>query len=231
LQWGLGSLPGVLLLYAIPSLITVTGGVRPVFELIVAANVLVAFAAVLLPDRLQPASNAIGPRRPVGFSADVGVGVWIALYGLCAFYLGITGGWSFLGRIATESGLTAQYAGTVLAIGTAASSAVAFVAGGIGDRGARLPSMTAAIAAMLAGLALIAFWSTRVGYAVGTIVFIGLATFILTFGTGIISRLDKTRKHQGSRPQRLAPGRFSVRPSRGSFPKPEAPERCCWDVG
>jgi MFS family permease len=49
-QWGLGSLPGVLLLYAIPSFITVTGGVRPVFELIVAANVLMAFAAIFLPD-------------------------------------------------------------------------------------------------------------------------------------------------------------------------------------
>jgi DHA1 family inner membrane transport protein len=190
-QWGLGSLPGVLLLYAIPSFITVTGGVHPAFELIVAANLLLGFAAIFLPDRLKPVLNAIGRGRPAGFSADMGVSVWIALFGLCAFYLGITGGWSFLGRVATESGLTTQYAGTILAIGTAASSAVAFVAGRIGDLGARRASMTAAIAAMLVGLTLIAFWPTRFGYAIGTIVFIGLATYVLTFGTGIISMLDK----------------------------------------
>ncbi len=195
-QWGLGSLPGVLLLYAIPSFITVTDTVRPVFELIVAANVVMASAAILLPERLKPSPNA-GSGRLVGFSADLRVSVWIALFGLCAFYLGITGGWSFLGRVATESGLTTQYAGTILAIGTAASSAVALLAGGIGDLGARRASMTAVIAAMLAALVLIGFWPTRFGYAIGTIVFIGLATFVLTFGTGIISMLDKGGQASG----------------------------------
>jgi predicted MFS family arabinose efflux permease len=195
-QWGVGSLPGVLLLYAIPSFSTLTGGVRPVFELIVAANVLMAFAAIFLPDRLKPAPNAIGPGRLVGFSADVRANVWIALFGLCAFYLGITGGWSFLGRVATESGLSTQYAGTILAIGTATSSTVAFMAGGIGDRGAGRSSMTAVVAAMLVGLTLIVFWPTRFGYGIGTIVFIGLAT-VLTFGTGIISILDKCGQASG----------------------------------
>ena len=47
-QWGLGSLPGVLLLYAIPSFITVTDKVRPVFELIVAAIVFIGLATFVL---------------------------------------------------------------------------------------------------------------------------------------------------------------------------------------
>jgi len=195
-QWGLGSLPGVLLLYAIPLFIMVTDTVRPVFELIVAANVVMASAAILLPERLKPLPNA-GSGRLIGFSVDLRVSVWIALFGLCAFYLGITGGWSFFGRVATESGLTTQYAGTILAIGTAASSAVAFLAGGIGDLGARRASMTAVVATMLAALALIGFWPTRFGYAIGTIVFIGLATFVLTFGIGIISMLDKGGQASG----------------------------------
>jgi DHA1 family inner membrane transport protein len=196
-QWGLGSLPGVLLLYAIPSFTTVTGGVRPVFELIVAANVLMAIPAIFLRGRLKPAPNAVGPGHLVGPSAGVRVNVWIALFGLCAFYLGITGGWSFFGRVATESGLTTQYAGTILAIGTAASSAVAFMAGGLGDLGARRASMTVVVTAMLVGLTLIAFWPTGFGYAIGTMVFIGLATYVLTFGTGIVSMLDKGGQASG----------------------------------
>ncbi len=196
-QWGLGSLPGVLLLYAIPSFITVTDAVRPAFELIVAANFVLGFAAIFLPDRLKPALNAIGQGRSAGLSADIGVSVWIALFGLCAFYLGITGGWSFLGRVATESGLTTHYAGTILAIGTTTSSVVALAAGGIGDFGARRAAMTAAIAAMLVGLTLIAVWPTRFGYAIGTIIFIGLATYVLTFGTGIVSILDKKGQTSG----------------------------------
>ena len=99
-QWGLGSLPGVLLLYAIPSFITVTDTVRPVFELIVAA-----------------------------------------------------------------------------------------------------------------------------------IVFIGLATFVLTFGTGIISMWTKADRPLAFRLRHLVPGRFSVRPSQDSFPKPRVQERCFWAAG
>jgi predicted MFS family arabinose efflux permease len=57
--------------------------------------------------------------------------------------------------------------------------------------------MTAAIAAMLVGLTLIAVWPTRFGYAIGTIVFIGLATYVLTFGTGIVSILDKGGQASG----------------------------------
>ena len=79
-QWGIGSLPGAhCSLYAIPSFITLTGGVRPVFELIVAANVIMAFVAIFLPDRLEPAPNAVGPGRLVGFPAAVRANVWIAL--------------------------------------------------------------------------------------------------------------------------------------------------------
>ncbi len=197
IQWGLGSLPGMLLLYAIPALIGVKDGVYPAIAAIVAANLICGCGAFFLPDRLTSARQALDATRRVGFAAGGSGSVSIALIGLGAFYLGITGGWSFLGRIASEAGLTTKYAGTILAIATAASSAVALVAGRMGERGARRTSMATAIAAMLTGLALIGLWPTRLGYAVGSIVFIGLATFFLTFGSGIIARLDTSGRASG----------------------------------
>ena len=187
----------MLLLYSIPALIGVKDGVYPAIAAIVATNLICGCGAFLLPDRLTNANQAIDATRRVDSAAGGSGGVSSALIGLGAFYLGITGGWSFLGRVAGEAGLTTKYAGTILAIGTATSSAVALLAGRMGERGARRTSMATAIAAMLAGLALIGLWPTRLGYAVGSIVFIGLATFVLTFGSGIIARLEPSGRATG----------------------------------
>lgn len=196
-QWGFGSLPGMFLLYAIPALAVPGGSAQIAFALTAGMNVVMALAAVALPDRLR--SQQPNPRR-AGATGDVPVirfRVWIGLFVVFAVYLGITGGWSFLGRIAMREGIPGQYAGVVLAIATAASSLVALLAGEIGEIGARRGSMTAAVTAMLGGLALIAYWPTRLGYAIGAIVFIGLATYALTFSIGIISRLNTDQRASG----------------------------------
>jgi predicted MFS family arabinose efflux permease len=189
-QWGLGSAPGVLLLCAIPAFATPAGGVRTTFTLILASNLLMALAAIALPSRLKSQARPAAQAGSAGYSPSTGLRVWIALFGLCALYVGVTGGWAFLGRLAKQAGLAAQYSGTILAIGAAVSSVVAVVAGEIGDRGARRASMTAAGTAILIALALIGYWPTRLGFAVGAIAFIALASFVLTFGTAIVARLD-----------------------------------------
>lgn len=194
-QWGLGSVPGIFLLYALPLVGSPGGGVRATFLLVAAANLAVAFLAIGLPGQL-------GLPRKVEFSADTPIlqsraAVWICLFAVFAFYLGITGAWAFFGRIASQSGLSARYAGSVLAIATAASSAIGFLAGEIGDTGARRRFMTAAVAAMLTGLVSIGYFDGRVGYALGTILFIGLATYLLTFSIGLVARLDTTGRAAG----------------------------------
>jgi len=196
-QWGLGSAPGILLLYAIPAVATAGAGVSATFLLLVAVNGVVGLAVIALPSRLKSQPTATGPARAVETVPAMNVALWIGLFAICAVYLGITGGWSFLGRIAAGARLPAQYSGTVLAIGTAVSSLVALVAGEIGELGARRGAMAAAVTAMLLGLGLIAYWPNRLGYAIGTVLFIGLATFVLTFTIGIISRLDTAGRAAG----------------------------------
>jgi predicted MFS family arabinose efflux permease len=197
-QWAVGSLPGVFLLYAIPAVATPTGGVRSTFALIVAANGVMAVASVALPKRLK---TRLAAARPVAAGAralpTTRYPLWIGLFGVFAFYLGVTGGWAFLGRIAAQAGLPGPYAGTVLAIGSAASSVVAFVAGEISALGSRRSAMTLAGTTMTIGLAMIGHSPTRVGYAVGTILFIGLSTFVLTFSIGLVARLDTAGRAAG----------------------------------
>ena len=186
-QWALGSLPGVLVLYALAALAVPGSAVRSAFWLVAAANALVAIAAVGLPKNLPVQRTATGDVEQ--FRRERRGPLWIGLFGLFSVYLGITGPWAFLGRVATENGLSGQYSGNVLAIGAAVSSAVALAAGELGVRGGRRRAVGLAVVAMLLGLALIAYWPTRWGYAMGTLLFIGLSTYVLTFSIAGISTL------------------------------------------
>jgi MFS family permease len=196
-QWAVGSLPGVFLLYAIPAFATPTGGVRSTFELIVVANGVMAVASVALPKRLKTQLAATRHIASAGALPNARYPLWIGLFGVFAFYLGITGGWAFLGRIAAHAGLPGPYSGTVLAIGAAASCAVGFVAGEISALGSRRSAVTLAGTTMMIGLAMIAYSPTRVGYAIGTMLFIGLSTFVLTFSIGLVARLDTAGRAAG----------------------------------
>ena len=91
--------------------------------------------------------------------------------------------------------------------------------------------MTAVVAVMLVGLTLIAVWPTRFGYAMGTIVFIGLATFVLTFGTGIISILDKSGQASGLPAAALGAGSILGPTIAGQLSETGVQERCCWAAG
>jgi DHA1 family inner membrane transport protein len=196
-QWGLGSIPGVLLLYAIPAVAAPGGGVAGTFLLVVAANAAVALSAIALPRRLSLRPSATGSTSTVRTRPEMNLPLCVGLFAVFAVYLGITGGWSFLGRIAANAGLSPKYSGAVLAAGTAASSLVALAAGQIGEFGARRGGMIAAVGAMLSGLAMIACWPSRLGFAVGTVLFTGLATFVLTFALGLIPRLDTSGRIGG----------------------------------
>ncbi len=190
-QWGLGSAPGVLLLPVMPLLARPGGDKVPLFVLLLATNALVALTAALLPKR----ASLTPPRAAVQRGATDThrhLPVVLALGAVMGAYLGITGAWSFLDRVALQAGLTPQYSGTVLAIAVATSSVVALVTGEWGRIGARRVPMTLAFISVLAGLFLISYWPTPVGFAVGATLFVTLATFVLTFSLSLVARLDIT---------------------------------------
>ena len=195
-QWCLGSVPGIVLVYAAPTLSTPAYGLIVTLGLVLAANVLAALPALRLPVRLQPlaaptaqgqADRVVAPTWPLA----------VGLFAVLATYSGVTGAWAFFGRIALGDGLGGSYSGTVLAVATAASSGVSLLAGEAGNRGARPLPMALAALGLGGTLLMIGLYPGRVGYAVGVIVSIALAGWLLPLVIAIVPRLDPRGRAAG----------------------------------
>ena len=195
-QWCLGSVPGIVLVYSAPALSTPATGLLVTFGLVLASNVVAGLPALRLPARLEPIATAAGTWR-----AGPGTGpAWplaLGLFAVLATYSGVTGAWAFFGRVALANGLGSVYPGIVLAIATAASSAVSLLAGEVGNRGSRpLPMLVAALG-LFATLLLVALRPDRIGYGIGVVTSIALAGWLLPLVVGIVPRLDPTGRASG----------------------------------
>lgn len=190
-QWSLGAIPGMALLYLIPLVAPSGAAVGAIVALIVFANLLTSLPALWLGTRLPRAVGA-SPGHGAA-SAAVPPARWPALlgaFGLFAIYAGVTGVWSFLGRIAAGESLDRAHAGLGLALATLAAVVASFAAGESGRAGARPVTFTAALALAFGGFAALAWWTGAWGYSVGAILLIGFASYALTLCTAVVSRLD-----------------------------------------
>ncbi len=191
-QWGLGSIPGVLLLYALP-LVSSHGDMTRPLLLLLGLNTVTALSVAWLPKGIRLVGSAPKTQGSDTPRHDA-IPIRLALCAVATTYLGITGAWSFLDRVATEAGLTSQYSGAVLAITVALSSLLALTAGQWGHIGARRAPMTGAFLTMMTGLFFVSYWPTPVGFAAGSLLFLGLATCVMTFTLSLVARLDVTGK-------------------------------------
>ena len=190
-QWSLGAIPGMALLYVIPLVAPRGAAVGAVIGLILLANFATSIPAFWLAARLPRAAAASVER-----SAERVSGVharWPALVGalgLFAMYAGLTGVWSFLGRIAAGEGLDRAHTGIGLALATLAAVVASFAAGESGRAGARPAALAASLALAFGGFAALAWWTGAWGYSTGAILLIGCASYALTLSTAVVSRLD-----------------------------------------
>ena len=194
-QWCLGSVPGVVLVYAAPALTTQANALWMNFGLLLGVNALIGLAVLRLPIRVKPLPGSLADR--VQQPTAVHWPLFAGLFAVFAIYSGVTVAWAFLGRIAVAQGLVGQFPGVVLAVATAVSAIVSLFAGELGNRGARPAAMVFAVVVILLGFGLLAMWPGRVGYAVGTVASIALAGFVLPFGISLAARLDVTGRAAG----------------------------------
>jgi predicted MFS family arabinose efflux permease len=195
-QWCLGSVPGIVLVYAAPALSTPATGLLVTFGLVLGSNVLAGLPALRLPARLEPFGERTSP-APGQSAAGPAWPLVVGLFAVLATYSGVTGAWAFFGRIALANGLGGVFPGIVLAIATAASSAVSLLAGEAGNRGARPLPMMAAALGLAATLLLVAVQPDRIGYGIGVVTSIALAGWLLPLVVGIVPRLDTTGRAAG----------------------------------
>jgi len=195
-QWCLGSVPGIVLVYAAPALSTPATGLLVTFGLVLASNMVAGLPALRLPARLEPIGTTVGTRHTQA-ATEPAWPLALGLFAVLATYSGVTGAWAFFGRVALANGLGSVYPGIVLAIATAASSAVSLLAGEAGNRGSRpLPMLVAALG-LFATLLLVALQPNRIGYGIGVVTSIALAGWLLPLVVGIVPKLDPTGRAAG----------------------------------
>ncbi len=188
-QYCLGSLPGVALLYLIPALAKGADAVAISFGLVMVSNLMVAATIVLLPVQ----GIYVGPSlegAPLVRVRLAAVLFSIAMVALFCLYVAICGGWAFLGRVADADGIPAAFTGIVLGIATLVSIVATVPAALLGSAGGRLSVMVPASGLMILGLILLAVGSSRLWFVLGTMLFIGLTTFVLTYVLSLCARLE-----------------------------------------
>jgi len=121
--------------------------------------------------------------------------VFVALFGLLVFWIGMCGIWSFLERIGNASGLSPQAIGTVLAVSYAAVILVALIVAWLGDRTGRAAPIFLGMTTMLVGIFLLDRTLTFAAYMTASIVFQVGWIICYPFTMAVISRADTSGRY------------------------------------
>lgn len=135
----------------------------------------------------RPASapTASGPRRG---RATLGI------IATLAFYISLSGVWTFVGQIARQSGIDAQQSGTIFAIATLLGVAGAGSASLIGRRLPRARLLLAGFAMMMAAMLLLLNNPALARFASAALLFKFSWTFILPFILATLADIDHSGK-------------------------------------
>ncbi|MCS2608029.1 MFS transporter [Halomonas dongshanensis] len=106
------------------------------------------------------------------------------------FYIGLSGVWTFIGSIASGSGLSAKTSGDILALATVMGILGAATATSIGARGARRLWLMLGYALMIVAVALLLKTPTLLRFALAALIFKFTWTFVLPFIMTTLAELD-----------------------------------------
>jgi len=181
---------GVLLaavgLYAFP-VVNRQWGFEGVIATLIAITSLVVIELPWFPDHGTKGTEtkegrALGPVYPV----FIGIGA------MCVLYLGLSGIWAFIGRIADTASIDSTDAGTALAIGMALGAVGAFLASIIGNRFGNVKPMWLGTVGIIAGIAFLVNLKSFLIYTIAAFLIQSGWNFALPFQLGAISNADKS---------------------------------------
>lgn len=115
----------------------------------------------------------------------------LGIFALLAFYIGLSGVWTFIGSIAEASGITVESTGRLLAFATVLGIAGSLVAAAIGGRVPRSISLLLGYAGMIGSILLLLGTPQFLRFMLAAFVFKFVWTFVLPFILGAISDQDK----------------------------------------
>jgi len=181
---------GVLLaavgLYAFP-IVNRQWGFEGVIGTLIVITSLVMIVLPWFPDHGAKGTETKGGRAPGPvYPVFIGIGA------MCVLYLGLSGVWAFIGRIADTVRIDPADAGTALAIGMALGAVGAFLASMIGNRFGSAKPMWLGTACIIIGIAFLVNLKSLFIYAIAVLLIQSGWNFALPFQLGAISKSDKS---------------------------------------
>lgn len=119
---------------------------------------------------------------------------WLSLLASLVFLTGIMSVWAFLELMGKKSGLSSDTIGTVLAVGFIINAGGGFIASSIGVKAGRFLPVMVIISAEVAGLVLLAQFSSLATYVVGVMCFLFSISFVLAYTFGVMAEFDLSGK-------------------------------------
>ena len=177
---------GAMLLFLLPIFIVPWWGFKGMMISVAVSMGLLALAIPWLPVQgTRDATTQI--EENVSYST---LPVWTALLALMIYFLGLSGLWAFVERLAVDRLIAAKTIGQALSIGVVAGGGGALLAGVLGDRFGRVWPLILSTLVLGGVLVIYAGPLTGLSFTMGTILFSGVWNFGLAYQMGIVVSLD-----------------------------------------
>lgn len=188
--WVMGQLAlGAVGLMVMPTLFA-HFGIAACYVSLAALMALCAPLVRCFPQRQQHATQAGAPSAPGLHRGRAALGIIATL----AFYISLSGVWTFVGQIAMQSGIHARQSGSIFAIATLLGVAGAGSASLIGRRLPRTRLLLAGFAMMMAAMLLLLNMPGLARFATAALLFKFSWTFILPFILATLADIDHSGK-------------------------------------
>lgn len=191
---GMETVPGALLLIALPVAVAPVWGFQGMLVALVIAMLLMGVAPLRwVPRRSERYLAAQGSeaQAPCRHSRAI---AWLSLIASLVFLTGIMSVWAFLELMGKKSGLSSDTIGTVLAGGFIINTVGGFIASSVGLKAGRFLPVVVIIGVEVAGLVLLAQFSSLAIFVAGVICFLFSINFVLAYTFGVMAEFDLSGK-------------------------------------
>ena len=187
---GMETVPGALLLIVLPVAVAPQWGFQGMLITLVISMLLMGVAPLpWVPSRSARRIDTRAGEVPVVCRESRTI-VWLSLLASLVFLTGIMSVWAFLELMGKKSGLSSDTIGTVLALGFIINAGGGFIASSIGLKAGRFLPVALIIAAEVAGLVLLAQFSSLTTYVAGVMCFLFSISFVLAYTFGVMAEFD-----------------------------------------
>ncbi|WEK28877.1 MAG: MFS transporter [Candidatus Pseudomonas phytovorans] len=186
---GMETVPGALLLIVLPVAVAPHWGFQGMLVTLVISLLVMGIAPLPWVPRRSARGHAHAGQAQVVCRESRSI-AWLSLLASLVFLTGIMSVWAFLELMGKKSGLSSDTIGTVLAVGFIINAGGGFIASSIGIKAGRFLPVAVIIAAEVAGLVLLAQFTSLTTYVAGVMCFLFSISFVLAYTFGVMAEYD-----------------------------------------